>query len=67
MRLRLDGRKVVSDEILIQGMGRMRDVQQGPDGAIYVAIDATVRGKDGEATPVYRLVPVARSAATSQR
>jgi glucose/arabinose dehydrogenase len=67
MRLRLDGRKVVSDEILIQGMGRMRDVQQGPDGAIYVAIDANVRGKDGEATPVYRLVPVPRAATTSQQ
>jgi glucose/arabinose dehydrogenase len=38
----------------------MRDVQQGPDGSIYVAIDAVVRGKDGDATPIYRLVPVPR-------
>lgn len=66
VRLRLNGRKVVADEILLQGMGRMRDVQQGPDGAIYVAIDANVRGKDGEATPIYRLTPVPRGPATSR-
>jgi glucose/arabinose dehydrogenase len=60
MRLRLNGRKVVADEVLLQGMGRMRDVQQGPDGSIYVAIDANVRGVDGEPTPIYRLVPVER-------
>lgn len=67
MRLRLDGRRVVADEILIQGMGRMRDVQQGPDGAIYVMVDANVRGVDGEATPVYRLVPAERQAGTARR
>jgi glucose/arabinose dehydrogenase len=60
MRLRLKDRKVVADEVLIQGMGRMREVQQGPDGFIYVAIDATVRGSDGGPTPIYRLVPVPR-------
>jgi glucose/arabinose dehydrogenase len=43
-------------------MGRIRDIQQGPDGAIYVAIDAQVRGIDGEPTPIYRLVPVPRGA-----
>jgi glucose/arabinose dehydrogenase len=60
MRLRLKDRKVVGEEVLIQDMGRIRDVHQGPDGAIYVAIDAQVRGIDGEPTPVYRLVPVPR-------
>jgi hypothetical protein len=35
-------------------------VQQGPDGYVYVAIDDTVRGKDGGPTPIYRLVPVPR-------
>jgi glucose/arabinose dehydrogenase len=48
-------------------MGRMRDVQQGPDGAIYVSIDANVRGVDGEATPVYRLVPVEHAATATKR
>jgi len=67
VRLRLDGRRVVSDEILVQGMGRMRDVQQAPDGTIYVSIDANVRGVDGEATAVYKLVPVERKAQTSRR
>ncbi len=67
VRLTLNGRRVVSDEILIQGMGRMRDVQQGPDGALYVMIDANVRGVDGEATPVYRLAPVERTKATVRR
>ena len=67
VRMKLEGRRVVADEILIQGMGRMRDVQQGPDGAVYVMIDADVRGVDGKATPVYRLVPVPRAPATSRR
>ena len=34
-------------------MGRVRDVRQGPDGFIYVALEA--RG-DGE-TPIVRLEP----------
>ena len=67
MRLRLKDRRVVADEILIQGIGRIRDVQQGPDGTIYVALDANVRGVDGEAMPLYRLVPVPRAATSSQR
>ncbi|MBP7779722.1 MAG: PQQ-dependent sugar dehydrogenase [Acidobacteria bacterium] len=66
-RLVLSGRRVVADEILIQGMGRMRDVQQGPDGSIYVMIDANVRGVDGEATPVYRLAPVERTSTSARR
>ena len=45
----------------------MRDVQQGPDGSIYVAIDANVRGTDGPPQPMYRLVPVPRAAVTSRR
>lgn len=67
VRVRLDGRRVVSEEVLLRGMGRMRDVQQGPDGAIYVAIDADVRGKDGGATPIYRLTPVPRGGTSSRR
>ena len=62
VRLRLDGRKVAAAEVLIRDMGRMRDVQMGPDGYIYVATDANVRGVDGPPTPIYRLVPVARGA-----
>ena len=38
-RLRLAGTEVVRDEIAYQGESRMRDVQTGPDGAIYLAVE----------------------------
>jgi aldose sugar dehydrogenase len=60
IRLELEGRKVVLEETLIQGMGRLRDVQQGPDGVVYVAVDGDARGFDGKPTPIIRLVPAAR-------
>jgi glucose/arabinose dehydrogenase len=37
--LELDGDKVVSQEILFPGIGRVRNVKQGADGYIYVATD----------------------------
>ena len=61
VRLRIDGQKVVEDETLIRGIGRIRDVQQGPDGLLYLAIDANVRGMDGPPTQIFRLVPVPRA------
>ena len=54
-RLTLDGEEVVAEETLAQGLGRIRDVRQGPDGFIYLAID----GDDDELTPIVRLEPVA--------
>jgi glucose/arabinose dehydrogenase len=60
IRLRLEGQKVVGEETLIRGMGRLRDVQQGPDGLIYIAVDGNARGFDGAPTPILRLVPVDR-------
>lgn len=59
-RLRLRGQTVASHETLLQGMGRLRDVQQGPDGLVYVAVDGDARGVDGAPTPIVRLVPVER-------
>lgn len=35
----LDGEKVVKRERLLEGIGRVRDVRQGPDGFIYVAVE----------------------------
>ena len=67
VRLTFKGRRVVARETLLQGVGRIRDVQQGPDGAIYVMIDANVRGVDGDPTPVYRLVPAERASKTVRR
>ena len=37
--LELDGHKVLSQEILFPGIGRVRNVKQGADGYIYVATD----------------------------
>ena len=39
-RLELDGQSVDTEETLLKGIGRVRDIRQGPDGHIYVAIDA---------------------------
>lgn len=38
-RLVLENNKVVKREKMLEGMGRVRDVHQGPDGYIYVAIE----------------------------
>ena len=53
-RLTMDGQRVTSEETLVQGVGRIRDVRQGPDGYIYLAIDH----RQGELTPVVRMEPV---------
>src|SRR5690606_4519117 len=50
--LRIDGEKVVNDEVLFQGLGRIRDVVTGPDGHLYVAIN------DPNGT-IYRIVNAA--------
>lgn len=52
-RLTLDGQKVKSEETLLQGMGRIRDVRQGPDGFIYLAIDS----RQNAPTAILRLEP----------
>ena len=40
VRLELDGEKVVNEERLLEGLReRIRDVRQGPDGALYLATD----------------------------
>jgi glucose/arabinose dehydrogenase len=53
VRLTLDGRRVTHVETFAQRFGRIRDVRQGPDGFLYLAID----GRDGAKTPVLRLEP----------
>jgi glucose/arabinose dehydrogenase len=60
-RLTLNARRIVNEETLVQGMGRIRDIRQGPDGFIYLVTD----DRDGKPTPIYRLEPVARPAAGS--
>jgi aldose sugar dehydrogenase len=38
-RLTLDGERVIGEERLVTDKGRIRDVQVGPDGAIYLVTD----------------------------
>jgi aldose sugar dehydrogenase len=56
-RIVLDGQRVALEETLVRRMGRIRDVRQGPDGYIYLAIDH----REGGPTPILRLEPVPRS------
>ena len=59
-RLRMEEREVIHEETLLQGVGRIRDVRQGPDGFIYLAIDGESRDVDGPPTGIVRLVPAGR-------
>ena len=53
--LTLDGDKVVKDELLLKNLGRLRDVQTGPDGAIYLLVS-----DEGEGSyQLHKLVPIA--------
>ena len=42
------------EETLLRGIGRVRDVRQGPDGYIYLAIDDRL----GDPSAIVRLEPV---------
>jgi glucose/arabinose dehydrogenase len=61
IRVVLDGRRVVSEENLLEGKyGRIRDIAEGPDGFIYFSTS----NRDGRGKPasdddrIMRLVPV---------
>lgn len=61
VRLQMDGNKVVGEERLLTDRNpriRVRDVRQGPDGALYVVAD-------GASVPILKLVP--KTSTTSQR
>jgi glucose/arabinose dehydrogenase len=62
VRLTLSGQRVANAETLVQQMGRIRDIRQGPDGLIYLVTD----DRDGKPTPVFRLEPVARAPVTEK-
>ena len=53
VRLTVDGRRVLNVENIAQRVGRFRDVRQGPDGLIYLAIEH----RQGAPTPIVRLEP----------
>jgi len=46
---RIEDGSVVSEEVIFEGIGRVRNVRQGPDGYLYVATDGS---------GIYKLVPV---------
>jgi glucose/arabinose dehydrogenase len=48
-RLRMRDGKVIEDEVVFEGMGRVRDVRCGPDGFLYVVLNNPDR--------IVRLVP----------
>lgn len=52
-RLTLEGQKVVAEETILTGHGRIRDIRQGPDGLIYLAIDH----RRGAAMNILRVEP----------
>ena len=39
-RLKVDGKNILEEEIIMKGMGRVRDVKIGPDQAIWVLTNA---------------------------
>jgi len=53
-RLVVDDGAIVEEHPLLRGIGRVRDVRQGPDGYIYVAVE----NRDGSGSPIVRLEPV---------
>lgn len=60
IRLELDGDRIVHEERLLTDRGqRIRDVREGPDGAIYLLVDAA----DGK---ILRLSPATQGSAAGQ-
>lgn len=53
-RLTVEDQRVVNEETLVQRKGRVRDVRQGPDGLIYLAIE----DRGGNPTAILRMEPV---------
>jgi glucose/arabinose dehydrogenase len=61
-RLETDGDRVVHEEIVFKGFGRVRDVVTGPDGLLYIALNVPgVRLSDTTPGLVVRLVPAPKT------
>ena len=50
-RFVLEGDRVVHREVLLAGIGRIRDVETGPDGLVYLLLENAAGGR------IVRLVP----------
>lgn len=55
-RLKIEDGRVTEEEQLLSRRGRIRDVRQGPDGFVYVAIESRM----GQPTNLVRLEPAGR-------
>ncbi|HWI81650.1 PQQ-dependent sugar dehydrogenase [Ramlibacter sp.] len=44
VRLELDGTRIVREQKVLEGLGRVRDVRQGPDGLLYLLTDSARGG-----------------------
>jgi glucose/arabinose dehydrogenase len=55
-RFTMDGQRAELAETIVRRQGRIRDVRQGPDGFIYLAIE----DRGGKPTPLVRLEPAKR-------
>lgn len=51
-RCDMNGKKVADQEIMLENVGRMRDVRMAPDGYIYIAVENPGR--------VYKLIPTTK-------
>lgn len=54
-RVTLQGEEAVGEETLLDGYGRIRDIRQGPDGFIYLAVNSPVGA--GGSMAIVRLEP----------
>lgn len=54
VRLKVEGGRVIEDETILARRGRVRDVRQGPDGLLYIAIE----DRGGQPSALYRLEPL---------
>ncbi len=53
-RIDIEGDRIIREEVLLPGIGRVRDVREGPDGYLYIAVEA----RGNALTPILRLEPV---------
>jgi glucose/arabinose dehydrogenase len=53
VRLPVDGDEVLGRVVVLDNLGRIRDIRQGPDGFVYLAVDS----RQGDPTRVVRLEP----------
>ena len=60
-RFEIQDRKIVSQEVLFEQFGRVRDIMQGPDGLFYILLQSPPNGAVFAPSPgmVVRLDPVA--------